>query len=1430
MADFQTSIELKAVTGQLDRKLATVNQNLRKVDSQVQKTQSKFQSMGQKVSKSFDRINQKIKQNRAAIAGFGLAITGLVGKGVSDFKKFEDGLTQIGTLGVKDLAKVRDQLNGLRKQFGVTGAEATKGYYDVISAGAEEGEQALNRLTAATKLAKAGNTDLNGAIDIVTSGLNIFADNGENATSITDKLFLAVKYGKTTVEELGHTFGFLAPTVDAAGLGMADYAASMATVTAGGIQTKQATTGLKAVLSNIIKVTPKAEKTAKRLGIEFNSTALRTKGLAGFMQDLREKTGGNIDELGRLFDSVEAINTVAVLTSDTGLKSLNRNMEAMGDSAGTTQTALEKVKQTASFQFDMFNSSLSIMSETIGAALVPSLLDMAKTLGPIVDFFAEVIAAYPGILKITAAVTALGVSLAFLGTGATLIFGGVIGAIIGVLKYLNAFEEGGKYAFQKVILYWHNFQAGFDAQEVFNNVKQWFGKTVDYINSITWDNVFSSVIGSVKDVINWFKKLWNDVVGNSYYPDFVEGIKDWTSRLESWFVDPIKEYVDKVKGYFSSLTVESAGFDMSKTDAKMTATFSNIEKMATVIGGVIAGWFAIKNFKNITNSFKSFTDVGGKQGFMNRVIYGKEGTARNFQHQVKKSRKELLHVRDAMTLQQGGKLNQMTGESTRQFKKRVQLAKRYATIDTDILKAKNDIQTKILEKHANKVAMNTTGKGRFARLLFGEKNTDTIRGKIKGLATQTSTMFSKSYEKIKSKVPTGSRFRGGVLGTMMLGQQGAQGFSAKMTAVGASVRNTITKMKVASFTSYVKNGLMGNVVWGKGGLVAIKDRLKSFGMFFANSVKRMSMRRFAKGGIIAALIWGAAAATSEASEDLSIMEKIKNISFDSLKEKASNFISEYGEEGLMMWLMFGAPGLGAVANIGNRAWTLMKKGWVSLATRLGAILGPLGLGIMSGPIGWIALGVAAVGALTYAYWDDIKPFFEKMYDDCVNWFTSIDWSGIWDGIVEEFKKKGAEIKAWFQNLIPSLFKRNNPADANTVDTGIGAASGGYISGDGTGTSDSIPAMLSNGEFVVRAKAVKKNRKLLEAINSGGIRGFKDGGSVADAKSYQFLQFTGEGKGSFSVQKTIDKFIGNLDKTNPAVQKVVRMLESLQSGSENLTKAQILEEGYARSVNEELIKLLPEKKKEAEVTANTAGAVKDLGTAAEDLAKFWKGIGEEFTAPIKESLLKGGKGLGDALKAGVNRLFMGMSEKYLDRAFAPLEAGIENWVVSQDSGGGMFDQLSGIGDGIASLFEDFDMSGIMDSFTGLFNNFDFGSLFGGGGAEGGLLSGIGTLFGFSKGGIVPKPHYLASGGQIGPQGTDTVPAWLTPGEVVLNAGQQENLAKYMGASSYNTYNLDISGNVDQRAIEQIRNIIQNSPREVNNANNSGRRSTSGIRRR
>ncbi|WP_095114783.1 phage tail length tape measure family protein [Pseudomonas sp. Irchel 3F3] len=60
----------------------------------------------------------------------------------------------------------------------------------------------------------------------------------------------------------------------------------------------------------------------------------------------------------------------------------------------------------------------------------------------------------------------------------------------------------------------------------------------------------------------------------------------------------------------------------------------------------------------------------------------------------------------------------------------------------------------------------------------------------------------------------------------------------------------------------------------------------------------------------------------------------------------------------------------------------------------------------------------------------------------------------------------------------------------------GFATGGYVSGAGTGTSDSIMARLSDGEFVVNAAATKRNRALLEAINSNERVSVAGGGGSA----------------------------------------------------------------------------------------------------------------------------------------------------------------------------------------------------------------------------------------------------------------------------------------------------------------------------------------------
>ena len=54
--------------------------------------------------------------------------------------------------------------------------------------------------------------------------------------------------------------------------------------------------------------------------------------------------------------------------------------------------------------------------------------------------------------------------------------------------------------------------------------------------------------------------------------------------------------------------------------------------------------------------------------------------------------------------------------------------------------------------------------------------------------------------------------------------------------------------------------------------------------------------------------------------------------------------------------------------------------------------------------------------------------------------------------------------------------------------------GGQVRGAGTGTSDSIPAFVSNGEFIVNAMAARANLSLLHAINRS--RRYQTGGLVA----------------------------------------------------------------------------------------------------------------------------------------------------------------------------------------------------------------------------------------------------------------------------------------------------------------------------------------------
>ena len=81
--------------------------------------------------------------------------------------------------------------------------------------------------------------------------------------------------------------------------------------------------------------------------------------------------------------------------------------------------------------------------------------------------------------------------------------------------------------------------------------------------------------------------------------------------------------------------------------------------------------------------------------------------------------------------------------------------------------------------------------------------------------------------------------------------------------------------------------------------------------------------------------------------------------------------------------------------------------------------------------------------------------------------------------------------------------------------GKGFATGGSVDGPGTGTSDSIPAMLSNGEYVLNAQAVDRlGVPFLNGLNTGRLRGFASGGLVGSgvAAGYKAERGSNGGQG------------------------------------------------------------------------------------------------------------------------------------------------------------------------------------------------------------------------------------------------------------------------------------------------------------------------------
>jgi len=364
------------------------------------------------VKSGLDRVGgAMVGVGKKATLGLTVPIVAFGAAGLKSASQVETGLREVNTLfgltgkaAEQNFGELQDLVQGLSADVGIAQDVLTQGLYNAISAGVPK-DNAFEFMQIASKASVAGVTDVNTAVDGLTSIINAFGLDMSDAEGVADSMFAAVQGGKTTFEELSASIFNIAPAAAASKVSMQEVNAAIATLTASGTPTAVATTQLRAALTGLQRPSEDLDKAFQKVGFASAQAALEEKGLAFALGVVKDASQGNNGTLTELLGSVEAVSAANVIAG-TSVDKMTSEMERQANAAGATETAFTEMEKSNSRKMERLKVTFQNISIAIGNALLPVAGAIADKLQIIADGFSKLSPEMQKVAGIALAVTA----------------------------------------------------------------------------------------------------------------------------------------------------------------------------------------------------------------------------------------------------------------------------------------------------------------------------------------------------------------------------------------------------------------------------------------------------------------------------------------------------------------------------------------------------------------------------------------------------------------------------------------------------------------------------------------------------------------------------------------------------------------------------------------------------------------------------------------------------------------------------------------------------------------------------------------------------------------------------------------------------------------------------------------------------------------
>ncbi|EAF8229831.1 phage tail tape measure protein [Listeria monocytogenes] len=441
-------------------KINKKNINIKGLDSSI----VKVEQFGNMLEKSGQKLT---KAGTAMTVGFTAPIVAGMVKSTKAYLDFDNEVTEINSLlresdeSAKQFGdrytQVFDYAQKASVKYGVASEQTMLGMKEMVKKGYDI-NQTMASMPAIFNAARASGDEFETVMTVTTSTLEQFGmiskdtnKQMEYTNKVADVLTYVADKTAAGFSDMGTAMNYVGPISHSLGYSLTDTAAAVGLLSNRGIEGQKAGTGLRGMLTSLLKPSKQAAEAMKSVGLKIEDSNGNMKSLPTLLDDINDKTKKMTKTQKNSFltmifgrEPLSAVNTLL----EAGGDSLRKYSKGADEANGYTKQVADNMRKAGKFGVDQFKASLEVLEQNVGQKLMPALTPIIEWANKMIDKFNDLSGAqqqsiikWAGILAATGPVLMIGGKLVSMTGGLIKGFAG-LGKILGLGSKLAPLAAG----------------------------------------------------------------------------------------------------------------------------------------------------------------------------------------------------------------------------------------------------------------------------------------------------------------------------------------------------------------------------------------------------------------------------------------------------------------------------------------------------------------------------------------------------------------------------------------------------------------------------------------------------------------------------------------------------------------------------------------------------------------------------------------------------------------------------------------------------------------------------------------------------------------------------------------------------------------------------------------------------------------------------